>query len=71
MDAVAAEHNSADSIIHFGRSCLSRTEKLPVLYVFTRLPIDVKHCAIEVSKLVSAESRLLIVYDLLYHHAAG
>ncbi|KAL2849981.1 hypothetical protein BJX68DRAFT_255242 [Aspergillus pseudodeflectus] len=42
VDEVAAEHVDADVVVHYGRSCLSPTARLPVIYVFTRksLPLD-------------------------------
>ncbi|RAK92196.1 diphthamide biosynthesis protein Dph2 [Aspergillus costaricaensis CBS 115574] len=35
VDEVAAEHVDADVVVHYGRSCLSPTARLPVIYVFT------------------------------------
>ncbi|KAL4784590.1 hypothetical protein BJX76DRAFT_347715 [Aspergillus varians] len=42
VDEVAAEHVDADVVVHYGRSCLSPTARLPVIYVFTHkdLPLD-------------------------------
>lgn len=42
VDEVAAEHVNADVVVHYGRSCLSPTARLPVIYVFTlkSLPIE-------------------------------
>lgn len=42
VDEVAAEHSSSDVVVHYGRSCLSPTARLPVIYVFTRPPLDVE-----------------------------
>ncbi|KAI5841065.1 putative diphthamide synthesis protein-domain-containing protein [Morchella snyderi] len=39
IDEVAAEHCSADVVVHYGRSCLSPTTRLPVIYVFTTRPL--------------------------------
>ena len=41
VDEVAAEHVAADVVVHYGRSCLSPTSKLPVMYVFTVRPLDI------------------------------
>ncbi len=72
VDVVAAEHHSADCVIHFGRACLSQCERLPVLYVFTRLPLDVLNCRDEVNKIVSDPSTpLLLIFDVRYNHVAG
>lgn len=40
VDEVAAEHADADVVVHYGRSCLSPTARLPVIYVFTKPPLD-------------------------------
>ncbi|KAF3915809.1 hypothetical protein ABW21_db0203960 [Orbilia brochopaga] len=42
VDEVAAEHAAADCIVHYGRACLSPTVRLPVLHVFTTLPLDLQ-----------------------------
>ncbi|CAK7232414.1 Diphthamide biosynthesis protein 2 [Sporothrix bragantina] len=41
VDEVAAEHADADVVVHYGRSCLSPTSRLPVIYVFTQHELDV------------------------------
>jgi diphthamide biosynthesis protein 2 len=42
VDEVAAQHASADAVVHYGRACLSPTSHLPAIYVFTinPLPLD-------------------------------
>lgn len=40
VDEIAAEHVHADVVVHYGRSCLSPTSRLPVIYVFTKHPLD-------------------------------
>ncbi|KAH7354004.1 diphthamide biosynthesis protein 2 [Plectosphaerella cucumerina] len=40
VDEIAAEHADAHVVVHYGRSCLSPTSRLPVIYVFTRNPLD-------------------------------
>lgn len=40
VDEIAAEHVNADAVVHYGRSCLSPTARLPVIYVFTRSDLD-------------------------------
>jgi diphthamide biosynthesis protein 2 len=39
VDEVAAEHVDAEVVVHYGRSCLSPTSRLPVIYVFTHRPL--------------------------------
>lgn len=36
VDEIAAEHVDAEVVVHYGRSCLSPTARLPVIYVFTK-----------------------------------
>lgn len=40
VDEIAAEHVDADVVVHYGRSCLSPTARLPVIYVFTSQSLD-------------------------------
>ncbi|KAK7526317.1 putative diphthamide synthesis protein-domain-containing protein [Phyllosticta citriasiana] len=40
VDEIAAEHVDADVVVHYGRSCLSPTARLPVIYVFTTRPLE-------------------------------
>ncbi|EAS29250.3 diphthamide biosynthesis protein 2 [Coccidioides immitis RS] len=40
VDEVAAEHVSADVVIHYGRACLSPTARLPVIHIFTHRQLD-------------------------------
>ena len=41
VDEIAAEHVSADVVIHYGRACLSPTARLPVLHIFTEQQLDI------------------------------
>jgi diphthamide biosynthesis protein 2 len=41
VDEIAAEHVDADVVVHYGRSCLSPTARLPVIYVFTSRPLRI------------------------------
>ncbi|KIW20801.1 diphthamide biosynthesis protein 2 [Exophiala spinifera] len=40
VDEIAAEHVDADSVVHYGRACLSPTARLPVLHIYTTMPLD-------------------------------
>ena len=40
VDEIAAEHVDADAVVHYGRSCLSPTVRLPVLYVYTKRELE-------------------------------
>jgi diphthamide biosynthesis protein 2 len=41
VDEIAAEHVDAEVVVHYGRTCLSPTSRLPVIYVFTTRPLVV------------------------------
>lgn len=41
VDEVAAEHVDADVVVHYGRTCLSPTARLPIIYVFTSRPLEI------------------------------
>ncbi|ROT64884.1 putative diphthamide biosynthesis protein 2-like [Penaeus vannamei] len=72
VDEVAAEHVGADSIVHFGRSCLSPSRRLPVLYIFTRLSVNLPLVVESLQAAIQeADTRLVLVYDTRCHHAAG
>ncbi|KAK0749785.1 Diphthamide biosynthesis protein 2 [Schizothecium vesticola] len=40
VDEIAAEHVDAEVVVHYGRSCLSPTSRLPVIYAFTQHKLD-------------------------------
>lgn len=50
VDEVAAEHADADVVVHYGRSCLSPTSRLPVIYVFTQHTLDVDAVVLSFTK---------------------
>ncbi|KAI5104089.1 2-(3-amino-3-carboxypropyl)histidine synthase subunit 2 [Silurus meridionalis] len=70
VDEVAAEHVGADCIVHYGRSCLSPSRRLPLMYVFGKRPINVQECAAAFRELYpDQESHVIILYDVTYSHA--
>lgn len=70
VDEVAAEHVRADCIVHYGPSCLSPCQRLPLLYVFGKRPIDVQQCAAAFKELYpDCQSHVFILYDVTYTHA--
>ena len=72
VDEVAAEHYQADSIIHFGATCLSPTQHLPVLYVLCCEPVDIVHAADQVRAVCTdSAARLILMADTMYQHALG
>ena len=40
VDEIAGEHIDADAVVHYGRTCLSPTARLPVIYVYTKRDLD-------------------------------
>jgi len=64
VDEVAAEHVGADSVIHFGRACLSPSRRLPVLYIFTRIPVVVDTVIEGLNKTIDdPNTNLIFTYD--------
>ncbi|XP_046566954.1 2-(3-amino-3-carboxypropyl)histidine synthase subunit 2-like [Haliotis rubra] len=67
VDEIAAQHNAADCIIHFGRSCLSPTKRLPVLFIFGQRPVDQSDCVVKFQELFpDQESKVVFLYDTYY-----
>ncbi|XP_071341864.1 2-(3-amino-3-carboxypropyl)histidine synthase subunit 2 [Trachinotus anak] len=70
VDEVAAEHVGADCIVHYGRACLSPSNRLPLMYVFERRPVDVEKCASTFRELHhDTQSHIILLYDVNYVHA--
>ncbi|KAK6424506.1 Diphthamide biosynthesis protein 2 [Oleoguttula sp. CCFEE 5521] len=67
VDEIAAEHVDADVVVHYGRSCLSPTARLPVIYVFTSPPLDLE-AAIEAFKRTysDVQERVILMADVPY-----
>ncbi|KAM3087716.1 Diphthamide biosynthesis protein 2 [Clarireedia jacksonii] len=68
VDEVAAEHVDAQVVVHYGRSCLSPTARLPVIYVFTSrsLSLDSVVQAFENTYPVK-DSKIVVMADIAYH----
>ncbi|KAI9207314.1 diphthamide biosynthesis protein 2 [Polychytrium aggregatum] len=70
VDEVAAQHASADFIVHYGRACLSPTSRIPVQYVFGKEPVEADHCVAELRKHIPDTSQpIIMMCDVVYHHA--
>ena len=41
VDEISAEHVNAEVVVHYGRSCLSPTARLPVINVFTQRDLNI------------------------------
>ncbi|ORX82814.1 diphthamide biosynthesis protein [Anaeromyces robustus] len=70
VDEVAAEHVNSDLIIHYGHSCLSRTTRVPVKYVFGNFPIDTDHCCESFNEKFNydKDKPIIILFDVIYHY---
>lgn len=69
VDEIAAEHMNADVVVHYGRTCLSPTSRLPVIYVYTSHELD--HDAVVgqfTKEFGDKEARVVIMADLTYQN---
>ncbi|KAH9994336.1 putative diphthamide synthesis protein-domain-containing protein [Russula compacta] len=74
VDEVAAQHVDADAVVHYGRACMSKNYRLPVIYVFGKKPVDVDDAAQKllesyVSSGISAKS-VVLRHEVAYTHEA-
>ncbi|KAK4958279.1 Diphthamide biosynthesis protein 2 [Elasticomyces elasticus] len=69
VDEIAAEHVDADVAVHYGRSCLSPTARLPVIYVFTSKPLD-PDAAVSSFKQTypDKDTKVCLMADIPYNH---
>ncbi len=68
VDEVAAEHVNAEAVIHFGHSCLTPTQRLPVLYIFTVLAFNCRAFEDALKAKIDVTShKVAVVYDVQYH----
>ncbi|CAJ1944225.1 unnamed protein product [Cylindrotheca closterium] len=76
-DEVAALHLNADVLIHFGHASLFPTERLPVIYSFGKVEMDVTKAVESVIQQQQQQEedgdngkrKLLLLYQVGYHHA--
>jgi diphthamide biosynthesis protein 2 len=69
VDEVAAEHCSAEVVVHYGRSCLSPTARLPVIYVFTTRSLN-RDGAIATFKATypDLQEKVILMADIPFQH---
>ncbi|KAI9461404.1 diphthamide biosynthesis protein [Russula earlei] len=72
VDEVSAQHVDADSVVHYGHACMSKTYRLPVIYVFGKKPLDVSDATEKLlesfaSSNASAES-VILTHDVAHTH---
>ncbi|KAK1086063.1 Diphthamide biosynthesis protein 2 [Friedmanniomyces endolithicus] len=69
VDEIAAEHVDAEVVVHYGRSCLSPTARLPVIYVFTSKPLDIDGAVTSFQQTYPAkDEKVCLMADIPYHH---
>ncbi|KAH7166329.1 putative diphthamide synthesis protein-domain-containing protein [Dactylonectria macrodidyma] len=67
VDEIAAEHVAADVVVHYGRTCLSPTSRLPAIYVYTNHELDYEVTMAEIEKeFGDKETKLVVMADLTY-----
>ncbi|EHL00664.1 putative Diphthamide biosynthesis protein 2 [Glarea lozoyensis 74030] len=67
VDEIAAEHVSADVVVHYGRACLSPTARLPVIYVYTSRPLELQTTIDAFEKEFEKGDKVIVMADLTYH----
>ena len=67
VDEIAGEHIGADVVVHYGRSCLSPTTRLPVIYVFTEQPLEIDFVIRAFLEIyLKRDCKVILVADLPY-----
>ncbi|OAA73356.1 diphthamide biosynthesis protein 2 [Cordyceps fumosorosea ARSEF 2679] len=67
VDEIAAEHADAQVAVHYGRTCLSPTSRLPVIYVYTTHKLDHGAVLQEFRKeFGDTASKVVVMADLTY-----
>ncbi|XP_030080716.1 2-(3-amino-3-carboxypropyl)histidine synthase subunit 2-like [Drosophila hydei] len=70
VDEIAAAHVEADSIIHFGNACRSKASRLPVLYLYPVLPLELSTMLQQLATLQPecTERDVCVYLDIGYQH---
>ena len=74
VDEIAAEHVSADAVVHYGRACLSPTAKMPVIHIFTVQQLRDRSSLILGFEefYVDREAKIILMADVTYqYHLKG
>ncbi|KAK8072831.1 hypothetical protein PG996_006179 [Apiospora saccharicola] len=67
VDEIAAEHADAEGVVHYGRSCLSPTSRLPVIYVFTKQKLGFDAIVDSFEKeFPEKDSKVVIMADVMF-----
>jgi diphthamide biosynthesis protein 2 len=69
VDEIAAEHANSDVVVHYGRTCLSPTSRLPVIYVYTSHELNHDAVVEQFAKeFGDKDTRAVIMADLTYQN---
>lgn len=69
VDEIAAEHADADVVVHYGRSCLSPTSRLPVIYCFTKPSLDLESVVESFETLYeNQKTKVIVMADTPFAH---
>ncbi|KAF8853603.1 diphthamide biosynthesis protein, partial [Acephala macrosclerotiorum] len=69
VDEIAAEHVNADVVVHYGRSCLSPTARLPVIYVFTTHLLSIEDAVQTFEATFPAkDEKVVLMADITYNN---
>ena len=69
VDEIAAEHIDAEVVVHYGRSCLSPTARLPVIYVFTSRPLELDPVVkVFQNTYPEKQEKVILMADVIYHN---
>ena len=70
VDEVAAEHISADAVVHYGRACLSPTVKIPVIHIFTIQQLQDQSSLIQDFEnfYVDHQAKIILMADVTYQY---
>lgn len=73
VDEIAAEHVNAELVVHYGRSCLSPTARIPVIHVFTTQALPNRSKLIDdfESFYDDHETKVILMADVSYQSHLG
>ncbi|KAK0382715.1 hypothetical protein NLU13_9811 [Sarocladium strictum] len=73
VDEIAAEHADAQVVVHYGRTCLSPTSRIPAIHIYTNHALDGAMVMQEFEKeFTSKDTKVVLMADLTYQsHVAG
>lgn len=67
VDEIAAEHVDAEVVVHYGRTCLSPTARLPVIYVYTTHTLDHSKALTAFEKtFLRKDEKVVLMGDITY-----